>query len=283
MNIKTSEVFEFTVREDEGPQYPMHDVDASWTPDSSMCVLPPPAVNDRRVIIKFSKGEKPSVSFLPDPGDLKPGETLPQLPQTFACSDCFPHTDDFELLKKHIAKEFLFVGSITPNEDEFQIVSPDGTKIYYQKGPQGVEPPDVTHATTLYELDVATGAERRLVVHEGDCPIISHLRPSPDGKKLAYQVTTGCGFIGVPQIYVLDLAAGKPQSITFGDGTMHWSSTSDKLYFYRRWVNENPPPGDYIWVAEFPSQSPASQPAASQPRPATPPAESQPPSISTHP
>lgn len=66
--------------------------------------------------------------------------------------------------------------------------------------------------------------------------MIGHLRPSPDGKKLAYQITTGCGFIGAPEVYVLDLTTAKTDYIAHGSGPMHWTSTSDKLYFYRQYL-----------------------------------------------
>jgi len=181
------------------------------------------------------------------------------MPERFGCSDCYAHSNDFELFKKHIPQSLIMGTPRAGEDDSAQVVSPDGTKIYYQKGPQGVEPPEQTHSTTLYQIDLATGKESALVMHKGDCPRIDCLRASPDGKKLAYHVTFGCGFIGTPEIYVLDLATGKSEEIALGYGTMHWASTSDRLYFYRRMVEAEREREDYLWVAEFDKSKPAAE------------------------
>lgn len=261
MNLRSGQVHSFTLAEEQAAMYPMDNADASWAPDSSMCVLPPPRVEDRRVVIRFPKGEKPTVSFLPHPRHpRKPGEPPPEeqikMPERFACSDCFPHDEDFDLLRKHIPKEMLFVGSVTPNERARQMVSPDGTKIYYQKGPQGKQTtPEGYEETTLFEIDASTGKERTLATYRGECPMIDQLRCSPDGKKLAYQVTMGCGSVDVPEIYVLDLKTAMADRIAHGIGPMHWSSASDRLFFYRRWLEGNHV--DHLWVAEFEKPKPA--------------------------
>ena len=87
----------------------------------------------------------------------------------------------------------------------------------------------------------------------------------PSDALLAYTVS----LVGVPEIFVLDVATGKTQEIALGFGPLHWSSTSDKLYFYRK-LERPDPLGDCLWVAEFekaatpksvPKPAPATQPA----------------------
>ena len=76
MNLHSGQVHAFTIREDRGPRAPMDDVSATWAPDSSMCVLPPPGAVDQRIVIRFDKGETPTVSFVPDPRySRKPGRS----------------------------------------------------------------------------------------------------------------------------------------------------------------------------------------------------------------
>jgi hypothetical protein len=62
-------------------------------------------------------------------------------------------------------------------------------------------------------------------------------------------VTTGCDFGLIAEIYVLDLKTAKAEFISLGIGPMQWSSTSDKLFFYRQF--KQAPPQDHLWVAEF--------------------------------
>jgi hypothetical protein len=252
MNLKTLEIHAFTVREDQGPRYPIQDVDAVWAEDSSLCVMPPPGVADRRIAISFAS-EKPTVAFLPDPRQPAPsgsdasGQQI-KLPERLTCSDCCSHSSDFDLYKKHLPEQ-LIIGDAKEADNSAQAVSSDKTKIWFQEGPQAVKFPAEFHTTTLFQLEIATGAKTTLVKHDGDCPRISRLRPSPDGKKLAYQLGGGCGFAQIPEIYVLDFATGKSEYIALGSGMMHWSKSSDKLFFYRRWTEGEHV--DALWVAEF--------------------------------
>jgi hypothetical protein len=260
LNLRTMTLHRFQIHEDQAPSS-VDDVDASWAADSSIWVFPPPPQVDRRIVVRFVQGV-PTVEFMPDPRSprrgpsgelLPPPEELMPLPERFTCSDCFPHTNDFELFRKHIPKGMLYGDSTSSNRGGHQIVSPDGTKIYYQKGPQGREGVEGFDETTLYEIDIATGTERALMTHrdrERGCPSIDDLRPSPDGKKLAYQVTTGCGFVSIPTIYILDLATRRAQAIAGGTGIVHWSSTSNKLYFYRKELGMAD--DRCLWYAEFP-------------------------------
>lgn len=265
MNLLSDEVYSFTLREDQVAMSLLNYSDASWAPDSSMCVLPPPNVDDRRVVIKFTPGEKPTLSFLPHPrkprkpSDPPPDEQI-NMPERFTCSDCYSRPSDIDLLKKHVPKEFQFGGTVTRDSYAREFVSPDGTRIYHQKGPQEKPYPPGNQETALFEVDVTSGKERKLVAHDGTCPTIYQLRPSPDGKKLAYQVNTGCGFGSVTEIYVLDLNTAKTEYIALGSGTMHWTSASDRLFFYRRFMEG--PPADHLWVAELGK----SEPAQTQPR-----------------
>jgi hypothetical protein len=240
-----------------------------------MCVLPP-LPQARKVVVTFDGSAEPKLSFVPK--SHQPPKTNPQggdaaTPEHFTCSDCVARAGDIDLMRQRIPREFQFAGTVSPGSTT-QTVSPDGRKIYYQRGPQGkLTTPQPNRQTTLYEIDIDSGKERALTTHEGDAEIIDELRPSPDGRKLAYQAKTGGGFTSVPEVYVLDLATLKVEQIALGSGPMHWSSTSDKLYFYRRWLEGKH--DDCLWVAEFttktapkatlPASKPTTLPAQSQP------------------
>jgi len=264
LDLKTGTLQKFTLSEEVGPE-PLCHGDASWSADASHCVLPPPQsvpaspekailidvhdpANIRVVPVRVTHGENPGVQA--------PGQEF-AAPESYTCSDCFPHTNDVELMKKHIDPRYLHWGDLSINRNDVadQIVSPDGTKIYYQTGPEQREWDELT----LHEFDIATGKERTVVSHRGDCPRINHLRPAPDGKQLAYQLFEGCtSFISEPIICLLDLQTGRTRQIARASGgTMHWTSTSDRLFYYH---------DEYLWVAEFP-KSAQSQPAATQPVP----------------
>lgn len=276
VDLKTNILHRLTVSEADAPQL-MENVDIAWSSDSSLCVLPPPPDKGRRVVIRFSDPEEPSLAFIPErPRPTKPGEAAPDaiaLPERFTCSDCSPRSidDDVALMRKLIPLEHQFQGTVLPDHTA-QVVSHDGGKVYYQRGPQAKSRDATAPAnleTTLYEIDVKTGQERMLVNHQGACARIEHLRPSPDGRRLAYTVTDGCGFVSVPEIFVLELDTGKTESIARGGGPMHWSSTSDRLYFYRRWEKQAEH-GDYVWYAEFakPRKQPATRPGPAATAPA---------------
>jgi len=275
IDLSTGERHSFTLRDEQAPDHSMIEAEAAWAADSSLCVLPKPPAQDRRVLVLVNANKAPRVEFIrlpdphkpPRPREPTPGE-LVKLPETFTCSDC-PGRDDSDLFRKHIPKELLFVGNFKSlTEHSRQCASFDGTKVYYQEGPQGKAGTTTPWAeVTLYEVDVATGTKRVVARHNADCPMIDQLRPSPDGTKLAYQLTTGCGFIATPDVIVLDLATGKAEDIALGSGAMRWSSTSDKLYFNRDFLNE--PDDGHLWVAEFSKEklTPAapSVPATTQP------------------
>ena len=261
LDLKTGGLRKFTLSEEQAPEGLEHG-DASWAPDSSHCLLPPPLpihwVPERGILIDVRDPAKirvPStqVKYGKDRAVEVTGEDYATLEQ-YTCSDCSPHINDVELMTKHVAAEHLHWGdvSINRNENAEQIVSFDGTKIYFQKGYR-------TDETILCELDIASGKERQLTSHKADCATIHRLRPSPDGEKLAYMFTTGCGFISVPKLYVLDLKTGETAHIADASGgTMHWTSDSHRLFFYR---------DDFLHVAEFgkasspPTTAPATAPS----------------------
>lgn len=262
VDLKTDSLHKFTLPEGQAPEGLEHG-DASWAPDSSHCVLPPPLpiqwVRERGILVDVRDAKiriaSTQVKHGKDRAVEVAGEEYKTL-ERYTCSDCSPHLNDVELMKKHVFAEHLHWGSllINLNDKAEQIVSPDGTKIYFQKG-------FGTDETTLFELDIASGKERRLASHKADCAVIDRLRPSPDGKKLAYQLTTGCGFIGMPQVFVFDLHTGKNENIALASGgTMHWTSTSDRLFFYRE---------NFLYVAEFDSPAPPPASAAAATVPAT--------------
>lgn len=250
----------FVLDKGKAPE-PIYAGDASWAPDSSHCLLPPPApewnsvdvgilidthdaANVRITSVEVQSGKSRAVKV--------PGEKY-TVPERYTCSDCFRHTNDVALMKKHVDAKYLRLGTMPVNLNQFaaQIVSPDGTKIYYQKGPKERGEWD---ETTLYEFDIPSGKERQLISYRDDCPVIDRLRPSPDGKHLAYQLTIGLTFMSDPIVYVLDLQTGNSRQIARANGgTMHWTSTSDKLFFYK---------ADYLYVAEFEKPKP---PAATRP------------------
>jgi hypothetical protein len=217
------------------------------------CLLPPPVQkplaqehgilvaieNEDDVVVtsvEVQHGKKPAIK-------LRTGELITMA--DLGCSDCFPLTNDIELMKKHVEAKYLHWNGPT-DQSAAQIVSPDGTKIYYQKGPE--QRPD-WEEVTLYEFDIARGKERKLTTHKGPHARIDYLRAAPDGKHLAYQLTFDIGFMVGNGVHVLDLGRGHTRRVgTTDGGTMHWTSTSDRLFYYYR---------DYLWVAGLGKSAPA--------------------------
>jgi len=248
LNLRTGAIHAFTIPESEERLVPLAYIDACWAHDSSLCVLPPPPtwpnISGLRILISLPKDGPPSLSLVTD-------ENAGPLPESFTCSDCAPRADDLELLRRHIPKEFLIEVDTWRAWGE-QAVSPDGTKLFYQqRRPVGPPSAQETEDTILFEIDVTTGAQRALVVHHGLCARIFHLRPSPDGRFLAYQLTREWGFVSVPEVHVLELATGTNRRLVRGLGPMRWSSSSDRLYFVRHGVGDDAEVGDRIWFAEF--------------------------------
>jgi hypothetical protein len=261
LELATGELHEFTLAEATAPNR-LRSGDASWARDSSHCLLPPPANirsdPERGLILRFQEpdeieigstrvihGPKPQVEVLGIEY-----ETLKE----YTCSDCSPYSNDMDLIAKHVDQRYLELSKLPVNRNEYgaQIVSHDGTRIYFQKGRETAE-------VTLHEFDIASGKERQLTAHAGDCAAIQRMRASPDGRKLAYQVVTGCGFLDVPKLFVIDVHTGEREEVArVAGGTMHWTSTSDRLFFYR---------DEHLHVAEFvkPKEPPASKPAATAP------------------
>jgi hypothetical protein len=140
-------------------------------------------------------------------------------------------------MKQHVNEQYLHFSDDPgdPNRTAMQIVSPEGTKVFFQKRPERMDQRREFQDVALYELDIKTGNERKLIAFRDEYPMIDHLRPSPDGKRLAYQLTTGFGALeSRPNVYVLDLQTLGNRHIATADGdhAMHWSRASDKLYFY---------------------------------------------------
>jgi hypothetical protein len=146
LNLFTGRLHRFALTEAQEPFF-WTPPDAAWAPDSSVCVLPPARLQPYHPQLVISvQDSATTVSFMPDPiPPRKAGEPPPPpppeakltLPERLTCSDCFPHTDDVELMRTHLPKDCLRLrGTIHGNEGARQIVSPDGTKIYYQKGPR---------------------------------------------------------------------------------------------------------------------------------------------------
>lgn len=264
LDLKAGELHTFGLREREAPD-PVGAGDTSWAPDSSHCLLPPPipgyGPQGRAVLINVRDAENPSVTPIWYEGGPKPSLKLPEgyiLPERFTCSDCFPHTDDVELMKKHVDNKYLTGLNRAPyeNREGYQIVSPDATKIYYQKGYEQADEVFQYEDVALYELDIASGKERKLVAYHSERPTIQHLRISPDGRLLAYQYSHGSGLLtSAAELHVLNLKTGANRLVATGvSGTVHWNSKSDKLYFYNK---------DYVNVAEFeqPTPAPTSRPS----------------------
>lgn len=264
LDLCTGDLHNLTLSEAAAPNRIRHG-DASWTPDSKYCLLPPPIaaqadpergilidvrdpVNIRVVTTKVQYRDKPGIT-------IPAGDEQFTMPERFTCSDCWPRQNDVELIKEHVDAEHLRWGDLPINLNCYadQVVSPDGTKIYFQKGAMSDE-------LALIELDIASGKERELAAFRGSCASLDYLRPSPDGNNLAFQYKTGCNFVSTPKVYVLDLASKAYRVVGDSDGgTMHWTSTSNRLFYYR---------DDYLWVAEFPKSIPA--PASTQPATAPP-------------
>lgn len=227
--------------------------DASWTPDSKYCVLPPPnekgnAVDHGVLIDTHDENEVRITAIEVQNGTKRAVRTQAgklDLPDHFTCSDCFPLTNDIELMKKHVEAKYLHWNGPT-DQSAAQIVSPDGSKIYFQRGPE--QRPD-WEEVSLYEFDIATSRERKLTTHKGPHARIDYLRAAPDGKHLAYQLTFDIGFMVGNGVHVLDLDTDHTRRVgTTDGGTMHWTSTSDRLFYYYR---------DYLWVAQLGEPSPA--------------------------
>jgi hypothetical protein len=244
--------------------------DSSWASDSSFCILPPPlpqyGVQGKAILIRLDDPKNPKVASVPYEGSGKDTRlVLPsgfKLPDWLTCSDCFPHTHDIDFIKKHVDEKFLVLNQdpFTTIQDAMQSVSPDGQKIYFSKGHEHDLQREIQeHDLTLYELDIPSGKERKLVSYHAEYPIIHHLRPAPDGKHLAYEYCHGYGLLTPPrELHVLNLQTGENQVVAKGAGNiLRWASTSTKLYFTQE---------EYISVAEFdwpptkPIQVPGSMP-----------------------
>jgi len=244
LDLTTGAIHSETIGENSLPRI-IRGGDSSWAPDSSHCLLPPPQTRlrqqvDSGVLINVREPAAIKVTRV----QVKHGEVAEVIapddeyraPGYYTCSDCFPNTDNVELIKKHVDERYLHfhgTNSLTPNKGAAQVVSPDGKKIYYQKGPE--RPQEQRDSATLYELDIASGQERELATHRDDCAFLDEMRPSPDGRYLAYYAGITCGFVGKPVIHILDLRTGKNRAVTRSDGgPMHWTRASDRLFFYRQ-------------------------------------------------
>jgi hypothetical protein len=243
LDLRGGDIRLAAVPEDQGLG-PIMIGDACWKPDSSECFLPP-APAEASSIASPKRGLLIHIGNQDMPGLLHRGENIrvdvpieePKMTEQLTCSDCFPRMNDVALMKQYVDEQYLHLSDDPrePNETTMQIVSPDGTKIFFQKRPERTDQRREFQDVALYELDIATGKERRLIAFRDEHPTIDHLRLSPDGKRLAYQLTTGFGALeSRPNVYVLDLKTLGNRHIATADGdhTMHWNRASDKLYFY---------------------------------------------------
>ena len=259
IDLSSGELHSITLSGEDAPNG-LRDGDASWSTDSKLCALPPPQLaqwdSEKGILIDLRDAANirvvsTTVHYRDQPRIEVAGEQF-QMPERFTCSDCWPAQNDVELMKKHVDGQYLKWSGVPVNPNAYaeQIVSPDGSKIYFQKGAQ-------TEEVALIELDIASGTERELAAFRGECARIERLRPSPDGRQLAFQFKTGCDFVGPPDVCVLDLASKQYKVIGKSDGgTMHWTSTSDRLFYYRE---------DHLWVANFGPPAPAPAPAPPTP------------------
>jgi len=139
------------------------------------------------------------------------------------CSDCYDDMYDLEIVRQvqDRARTISDQGSET-------ILSADGTLIFYQHKPN-------SNKLEMTLRDIATGKDNVLTTHTGTDVVAHGLRLSPDGRFLAYHITTGYTFVRPPKLYVLDLETKKRWYV--GEhvfGTMHWTSNSMRLYFAQR-------------------------------------------------
>jgi hypothetical protein len=262
VDLVAAQLFSFNLRENESPGA-ISRGDASWAPDSSYCIFDPPrrepeSSNKRTATLidicdqRTPRVVKAEVSWGKDP-TVTAAEVF-MVPDRYGCSDCFAHTDDVDLMKSRIDSQNLhFDGSLREaNSEGMQIVSPDGTKIYFQK--RLTRDPELDEVV-ICEFDVRSAAERPLKTHRGLSPIVQRLRVSPNGLCLAYQLSSGNGFGGGGSaLHVLNMTSGESQRIANeAYYAMHWSPDSRRLYFYRG----HPEPR--LSVAEFLSVVPATQ------------------------
>lgn len=261
LDLRSGQVLALLIPNNAAPDR-LVQAEAPWTIDNSSCILPPPSTFpfEPQLAICIDFSDAANISASParvthgDKAGVEGKRELAIKPQDMTCSDCSPHLNDVKLLKKHVDSKHLTFGDLSwnLNGNASQVVSFDGTKIFYQEG-RG------TSETTLVELDIASGVVRALTSHKGDCATIDRLRPSPDGRMLAYQLTTGCDFVGPSPVFVLDLETRDRRQVgTSSGGTMHWTSTSDRLFYYR---------SKYLYVVEFPkpSSQPTTRPADTPP------------------
>jgi hypothetical protein len=241
VDLIADQVFSFNLRENQTPGVIFRG-DASWAPDSSYCVLDPPwrdgeSINKHTaLIIDVRDQHRPrvvsgQVTWGSHPTVTAESEEF-EVPDRYGCSDCFAHTDDAELMRQHIDPRHLHLDNRAgeENKDGMQTVSPDGNKIYFQ---ERLGSDRDFEEVLLCEFDVARKNTRVLQKHGGGCPFINHMRISPDGNLLAYQLTSEGGFSSHLGLHVLELSTGERRKIApKAYYAMHWSADSKRLYFY---------------------------------------------------
>jgi len=120
-------------------------------------------------------------------------------------------------------------------------VSPDGNTIAFLKR-------DDPKRTDVYFFDLTTNQERFV---KTDSMRKSAMKWSPDGKKIAYNASTGpTGPESAVEIFVCDLANGRTKKITSSGGykcySPAWSPDSKKIAYYLEKGDHH----DQIWLTD---------------------------------
>jgi hypothetical protein len=145
LDLETGELRQATLAEGQAPNSLFYG-DASWAPDSSHCLLPPPQAvpwDPRRgILIDFQQPKSirvvsTRVQYRDSPSVEVADEQYELLPE-YTCPDCSPHSKNVEVMKTHVNASYLDLeaSALKPNAYAEQIVAPDGKRIYFQKGAQ---------------------------------------------------------------------------------------------------------------------------------------------------
>lgn len=233
LNLTTSQLLEFRLTEQQAPRESFIGT-PRWTPDSHYYIMPGFAL-----VFDDDKPPQLITDLVHEKNTVKIGEAIVALSEVAYCSDCYERKGDREIIRS-LNREGIHTGGMYSQQ---AIVSPDGKIVFYQTSNANDD------NMRLHMRILSTGKEDIIFTYHGACAVGDYLRASPDGRLLAIQVTTGCGFTRPPKLYIVDVQTKKRWYI--GDEVfyvMHWTSDSKRLYFAQRLPNNGPMQIHYVEV-----------------------------------
>ena len=139
-------------------------------------------------------------------------------------------TGNYEIYAHFADAKVEQITSDTSFDSWWPRISPDGKTLLYYRTPKGVHDTDYSK-TSLWKVDVATGAERQLIANKQyGWEQHGHAEWSPDGKKLVMFA----GAKNNPQIWTTNIEGGEIKQITNAGGVNldpSWSSDGAKIVY----------------------------------------------------